>query len=290
MVSRPAPDGSPLVHLDCRLHCDVCVTRCVDHPREPYRFKANVGRSSDCQQDCSTPVEGNFAVGGRLDRETSAIMASPGVATVVQSAKADPPRRKPLSTSRQGPDSLGIPRMRCGGIRMGWLGNRCPKRAVAIPFHGCLLLAVIFGTLLHSHASIARTTKITPHHAAVGNSPTTSHGSVKTARSHHAKPVTKVARRHIRKPHEIDIARAATPTTLADQPLVVIDAGHGGRDPGALGQSGMMEKTITLETAKEVRSTLEKTGRYRVELTRTGDVICPSRNAWRSPGSTTPTS
>ncbi len=57
----------------------------------------------------------------------------------------------------------------------------------------------------------------------------------------------------------------------ADRPLIVIDAGHGGRDPGALGVSGTMEKTITLETAKELRGALERTGRYRVELTRTGD-------------------
>ena len=160
---------------------------------------------------------------------------------------------------------------------MGWLGNRYPKRAVAIPFHGCLLLAVIFGTLLHSHASIARNTKITQHHAAAGNSPTTSHGSVKTARSHHAKPVAKVARRHTGKPHEIDIARAQVSTRLAERPLVVIDAGHGGRDPGALGQSGMMEKTITLETAKELRSTLEKTGRYRVRTDADGRPYCVPR-------------
>lgn len=150
---------------------------------------------------------------------------------------------------------------------MDWLGNRCSKRAVAIQIQGCLLLAVIFGTLSHSHAVLART----QHDAAAGKSLTTSHDAVKRARSHHAKPVTKVAKRHVRKPHGTAIARAQVPGRLADRPLVVIDAGHGGRDPGAIGSSGVAEKTITLETAKELRSTLEKTGRYRVELTRTGD-------------------
>jgi N-acetylmuramoyl-L-alanine amidase len=94
---------------------------------------------------------------------------------------------------------------------------------------------------------------------------------VTIARSHHAKPATKVVGRHIEKPHGAAIARAQAPMRLADRPLIVIDAGHGGRDPGAIGLSGMMEKTITLETAKELRSTLEMTGRYRVELTRTRD-------------------
>lgn len=55
-------------------------------------------------------------------------------------------------------------------------------------------------------------------------------------------------------------------------PLVVIDAGHGGHDPGAISpHTGKREKDITLAIAKTVRSELLKTGRVRVALTRDDD-------------------
>jgi len=42
----------------------------------------------------------------------------------------------------------------------------------------------------------------------------------------------------------------------ASRPLVVIDAGHGGHDPGASGQKGEREKTVTLALAKALREAL----------------------------------
>jgi N-acetylmuramoyl-L-alanine amidase len=60
-------------------------------------------------------------------------------------------------------------------------------------------------------------------------------------------------------------------TPHASHPLIVIDPGHGGRDPGAIGARGTLEKTITLSTALELRRALKATGRYRVALTRTHD-------------------
>lgn len=57
----------------------------------------------------------------------------------------------------------------------------------------------------------------------------------------------------------------------APSPLVVIDPGHGGQDPGAIGLAGTMEKTVTLATALELQRQLEAHGRYRVRLTRTSD-------------------
>jgi N-acetylmuramoyl-L-alanine amidase len=55
-------------------------------------------------------------------------------------------------------------------------------------------------------------------------------------------------------------------------PLIVIDAGHGGHDPGAISpHGGAREKDVTLSIARAIRDELVKTGRVRVALTRDGD-------------------
>lgn len=55
-------------------------------------------------------------------------------------------------------------------------------------------------------------------------------------------------------------------------PLVVIDAGHGGHDPGAISpHSGRREKDVTLAIAKAIRDDLVASGRVRVALTRADD-------------------
>ncbi len=63
--------------------------------------------------------------------------------------------------------------------------------------------------------------------------------------------------------------------TKPSPPLVMLDPGHGGKDPGAIGVSGTYEKHIALATARELKRQLEIGGRYRVELTRTRDVFIP---------------
>ena len=56
------------------------------------------------------------------------------------------------------------------------------------------------------------------------------------------------------------------------RPIVVIDAGHGGRDPGARSISGeIVEKDLTLALARELRDDLVKRGRVRVAMTRDDD-------------------
>lgn len=55
------------------------------------------------------------------------------------------------------------------------------------------------------------------------------------------------------------------------RPVVVIDPGHGGRDPGAIGKAGTHEKSITMKAASELKRQLDQTGRYDVVLTRSGD-------------------
>lgn len=60
-------------------------------------------------------------------------------------------------------------------------------------------------------------------------------------------------------------------------PLIVIDPGHGGQDPGAIAVGGGYEKDITLAMAREVARQLKASGRYRVALTRDRDVFIPLR-------------
>lgn len=57
-----------------------------------------------------------------------------------------------------------------------------------------------------------------------------------------------------------------------EKPLVVIDPGHGGVDPGAIGANRLFEKNVTLALGKALRDRLLATGRYRVKMTRDSDV------------------
>ena len=60
--------------------------------------------------------------------------------------------------------------------------------------------------------------------------------------------------------------------TAAGRPIVVIDAGHGGTDPGATSVSGQVrEKDLTLALARELRDALVERGRVRVAMTRDDD-------------------
>ena len=62
---------------------------------------------------------------------------------------------------------------------------------------------------------------------------------------------------------------------LDEKPLVIIDAGHGGQDPGAIGLHGTHEKDVTLNYALALREALLRTGRYRVGMTREDDTFVP---------------
>jgi N-acetylmuramoyl-L-alanine amidase len=59
------------------------------------------------------------------------------------------------------------------------------------------------------------------------------------------------------------------------KPLVMLDPGHGGKDPGAIGVSGTYEKHIAEASAAELQRLLLRSGRYRVDLTRGQDIFIP---------------
>lgn len=79
---------------------------------------------------------------------------------------------------------------------------------------------------------------------------------------------------------------APSPPVKKSKPVIVIDPGHGGVDPGTIGVSGTYEKGITLGFSREIERHLLATGRYEVILTRDRDIflrlrerVSVSRNA-----------
>lgn len=78
--------------------------------------------------------------------------------------------------------------------------------------------------------------------------------------------------------HEVGLPEIKGPLD-ASRPLVVIDAGHGGYDPGA-GTEPLVEKNLTLGLAKALRDELLKRGGIRVALTRDDDrfLLLPERS------------
>jgi N-acetylmuramoyl-L-alanine amidase len=57
--------------------------------------------------------------------------------------------------------------------------------------------------------------------------------------------------------------------------IIVVDPGHGGEDPGAIGKMGTREKDVVLKIAKKLHDNLNKREGYRAFLTRTGDYYVP---------------
>jgi len=77
-------------------------------------------------------------------------------------------------------------------------------------------------------------------------------------------------------PEAVRLSKAAAKgrPPLPLKKVIVIDAGHGGHDPGARGSEDI-EKDINLLAAKELKARLERIGRYKVVMTREGDVYVP---------------
>ncbi len=88
-----------------------------------------------------------------------------------------------------------------------------------------------------------------------------------------AHPAGGKAKRHLPINQRSRAPAARTMSRRAVLPLVMIDPGHGGVDPGAVGGNGMQEKNVVLQTALELRRQILATRRYRVALTRDKDVF-----------------
>ena len=68
-------------------------------------------------------------------------------------------------------------------------------------------------------------------------------------------------------------SRAASDSGVLVRPIVTIDPGHGGRQPGAVGPTGLLEKDVCLTVALRVRSLLQE--QFDVRLTRDIDIDVP---------------
>jgi N-acetylmuramoyl-L-alanine amidase len=84
-------------------------------------------------------------------------------------------------------------------------------------------------------------------------------------------------RHHLHHRRPLDTHHTARASGL-NAPLVMLDPGHGGKDPGAIGVAGTYEKSVALAAAHELRHMLEQSGRYRVAMTRSTDRFIPLEN------------
>ncbi|PIT58439.1 N-acetylmuramoyl-L-alanine amidase [Snodgrassella alvi] len=67
---------------------------------------------------------------------------------------------------------------------------------------------------------------------------------------------------------------SSKPNKLNRQPVIMIDPGHGGEDPGATGPSGLHEKDVVLAIGREVKKILDSYG-YKTYMTRNEDIFIP---------------
>ena len=84
------------------------------------------------------------------------------------------------------------------------------------------------------------------------------------------------------KPEKVAAKLADKVKKTADNTLrmitVVIDAGHGGEDPGARGRRGTQEKTVTLSIARKLKALIDAEPNMRAVLTRDGDYYLALQN------------
>ncbi len=80
------------------------------------------------------------------------------------------------------------------------------------------------------------------------------------------------------KPAEPPGDKPATRPEVARLVTIVLDPGHGGEDPGAIGRGGSYEKHVTLSVARRLKEKIDATPNMRSVLTRDGDYFIPLQN------------
>ncbi|WP_409074889.1 N-acetylmuramoyl-L-alanine amidase AmiB [Pantoea sp. C3] len=88
--------------------------------------------------------------------------------------------------------------------------------------------------------------------------------STSTSNPFDASPVTAVT-------STASTVRPGSASSLNDTVIVAIDAGHGGQDPGAMGQNGLKEKNVTIAIARKLKVLLNTDPMFKGVLTRDGD-------------------
>lgn len=81
-----------------------------------------------------------------------------------------------------------------------------------------------------------------------------------------------------RLPPRKPVAPPPPSATKAERWTVVIDPGHGGKDPGTIGLGGIYEKNVVLAIGLDLRRALEKRGGFHVLMTRTRDIFIPLKD------------
>ena len=78
-----------------------------------------------------------------------------------------------------------------------------------------------------------------------------------------------------RAPRSANVNKSEAPPPAAGdaRPLIVLDPGHGGIDNGAKAATGELEKDVVLRFAQTLRQLLERSGKYRVAMTRSDDTF-----------------
>ena len=95
-----------------------------------------------------------------------------------------------------------------------------------------------------------------------------------------AQPITDSSGREIPQIRQTPAPAFPPDTTLIQQlglkvNRIVLDPGHGGKDPGAIGKNGLMEKDVTLKLARMLREKLTENAGAKIILTRDSDVFIP---------------